>query len=386
MSDCTPCETEAPQICEELPISNDPERIVVENEYFCKETLDIPTNVSLLYYDGAKVKWVDGSENELVSLPQAALRTNNIVPRLGSATGTKALEYWTPPLVGTKYLLYWDGVSFTNVFTADILVNFFSSYFNGLLVKEGNTISFKSGTHGQYLVIENGQIIFKTLSPATPPSGTILYFAGSTIPSGFLLCDGSEYGRTLSDPNPQPTLFSIIGTIYGSGNGSTTFNIPDLRGVFVRGLDNNRNIDPLRNEGILQNGGFKTHNHGGNVGIETNHTHTLSGTSGNQSNDHRHFSVNNQNNGNNISTTKPYINYSYFTNPLNADIFTVQQYELLGDSTEPTIGLTNNNSTTHIHTISGTFSAGTPHVHGINSSGILETRPINVAINCIIKT
>lgn len=65
------------------------------------------------------------------------------------------------------------------------------------------------------------------------PSGTVVSFAGSAAPSGWLLCDGSAVSRTsFSD------LFSTIGTLYGAGNGSTTFNLPDLRGRTVFGLDN----------------------------------------------------------------------------------------------------------------------------------------------------
>lgn len=65
------------------------------------------------------------------------------------------------------------------------------------------------------------------------PSGTVVSFAGSTAPSGWLLCDGSAVSRTT-----YSDLFSNIGTLYGAGNGSTTFNIPDLRGRTVFGLDN----------------------------------------------------------------------------------------------------------------------------------------------------
>lgn len=65
------------------------------------------------------------------------------------------------------------------------------------------------------------------------PSGTVVSFAGSTAPSGWLLCDGSAVSRTT-----YSDLFSSIGTLYGAGNGSTTFNLPDLRGRTVFGLDN----------------------------------------------------------------------------------------------------------------------------------------------------
>lgn len=72
------------------------------------------------------------------------------------------------------------------------------------------------------------------------PAGTVHTFAGtaSSIPSGYLLCDGGAINRSV-----YCNLFDAIGTTYGVGNGSTTFNLPDLRGEFIRGLDNGRGID-----------------------------------------------------------------------------------------------------------------------------------------------
>ena len=58
---------------------------------------------------------------------------------------------------------------------------------------------------------------------ATPKAGFIYPLASSVVPKGFLLCDGSEYSRT-----EYPELFAAIGTIYGAGDGSTTFNVPNL--------------------------------------------------------------------------------------------------------------------------------------------------------------
>lgn len=57
------------------------------------------------------------------------------------------------------------------------------------------------------------------------PVGTVIDFAGPTAPDGYLECDGSAISRTT-----YPILFSIIGTSWGTGDGSTTFNLPDLRG------------------------------------------------------------------------------------------------------------------------------------------------------------
>lgn len=64
------------------------------------------------------------------------------------------------------------------------------------------------------------------------PIGTVLPFAGSTAPTGWLLCNGQAVDRTVA-----ADLFAVIGTTYGSGNGTTTFNLPDLRGRVVAGKD-----------------------------------------------------------------------------------------------------------------------------------------------------
>jgi microcystin-dependent protein len=57
------------------------------------------------------------------------------------------------------------------------------------------------------------------------PPGALMPFAGSSAPTGWLFCDGSAVSRTT-----YSALFTAIGTSYGSGDGSTTFNVPDLRG------------------------------------------------------------------------------------------------------------------------------------------------------------
>jgi microcystin-dependent protein len=62
------------------------------------------------------------------------------------------------------------------------------------------------------------------------PSGAIMPFAMSSAPTGWLACDGSAVSRTT-----YSALFSAISTTWGVGDGSTTFNLPDLRGAFVRG-------------------------------------------------------------------------------------------------------------------------------------------------------
>ena len=62
------------------------------------------------------------------------------------------------------------------------------------------------------------------------PAGAVMAFAMNSAPSGWLAADGSNVNRTT-----YAALFSAIGTTYGAGDGSTTFALPDLRGIFVRG-------------------------------------------------------------------------------------------------------------------------------------------------------
>jgi microcystin-dependent protein len=65
------------------------------------------------------------------------------------------------------------------------------------------------------------------------PPGVIQAFGGDTVPSGWLLCDGSTASRST-----YAGLFAAVGIVHGEGNGTTTFHLPDLRGRFIRGADN----------------------------------------------------------------------------------------------------------------------------------------------------
>ena len=101
------------------------------------------------------------------------------------------------------------------------------------------------------------------------PAGMIMPFAGTSIPAGWLLCDGSSVLKTT-----YSDLYSALGDAWGSSS-STTFNIPDLRGRFLRGVDSGSGNDPDAssrtainsggntgdNVGSYQDDEFKTHNH-----------------------------------------------------------------------------------------------------------------------------
>ena len=79
------------------------------------------------------------------------------------------------------------------------------------------------------------------------PVGSVYTFAGTAVPVGWLKCNGALLSRTT-----YASLFAVIGTTYGAGDGSTTFALPDLRGEFVRGADDGRGVDAGRVLGSAQ--------------------------------------------------------------------------------------------------------------------------------------
>lgn len=133
------------------------------------------------------------------------------------------------------------------------------------------------------------------------PAGAVIPYAGSAAPAGWLLCGGQAVSRS-----DYAALFSIIGTTYGAGNGSTTFNVPDLRGRVVAGEDDMGGAAANRltvgNSGITgttlgaAGGDERLHQHS-HANTLTNNAvtsgndnsdHTHAGTTGNDSPDHTH--------------------------------------------------------------------------------------------------
>jgi microcystin-dependent protein len=101
--------------------------------------------------------------------------------------------------------------------------------------------------------------VLKAQIVAAQPTGTVLSFAGPLLtdadtPAGFLVCNGLSYATT-----DYPALFAVIGYTYGGSGG--TFNVPDLRGEFIRGSDSGRNVDPGRALGSEQLDAFQGHRH-----------------------------------------------------------------------------------------------------------------------------
>jgi len=120
------------------------------------------------------------------------------------------------------------------------------------------------------------------------PSGSVITTAASVAPTGWLLCDGAAVSRTT-----YAVLFAAISTTYGAGDGSTTFNVPDLRRrtpVGVGASDTIASTDGVAyaSRSATQTHSIPPHYHGMGTGADLNITSSGSGTTGNDSPDHTH--------------------------------------------------------------------------------------------------
>ena len=121
---------------------------------------------------------------------------------------------------------------------------------------------------------------FKTeINPAsvdTNLTGTVLVWTVPTVPVGYLECNGTAISRTTFGD-----LFALIGIDYGNGNGSTTFNLPDYRGEFLRGWAHSSTNDPDRASRTDKGNGVIGDNVGTKQGFEIqSHNHQVREYSG----------------------------------------------------------------------------------------------------------
>lgn len=118
--------------------------------------------------------------------------------------------------------------------------------------------------------------VAKAVASATP-AGTITAYAGQSAPDGYLICDGSAVSRTT-----YATLFSVIGTTYGTGDNSTTFNLPDLQGRAIIGVSPSHAISTTGGEEThtLMEYEMPSHNHSGSTDVCDSHHHGTWGEHG----------------------------------------------------------------------------------------------------------
>lgn len=104
----------------------------------------------------------------------------------------------------------------------------------------------------------------------TAPTGSVVQYAGATAPTGYLLCDGAAVSRVT-----YAALYAAIGDAFGEGDGSTTFNVPDTGGRFIRGVNNGQaSRDPDAASRTASNTGGNTGNNVGSVQADQAGPHT----------------------------------------------------------------------------------------------------------------
>lgn len=127
-------------------------------------------------------------------------------------------------------------------------------------IKRGGTIGLGGASHQIAIGWDTPGLVAKvdnqTMNVGVP-TGAIAYFAHTTVPFGWLKANGAAVSRTV-----YANLFALIGTTYGAGDGRTTFNLPDLRGEFIRSWDDGRTVDNGRVIGSWQADEFRSHSHG----------------------------------------------------------------------------------------------------------------------------
>jgi microcystin-dependent protein len=132
------------------------------------------------------------------------------------------------------------------------------------------------------------------------PVGTVIWYAKPSPPAKYLKCNGAAISRaTYSE------LFAVIATNFGSGNGSTTFNLPDLRGEFIRGWDDGRGVDSGRSWASGQSHQFQEHVHTVSRYVSTPEVGNGSGGPSNVWNGFGSVSTTNPTNGNSGAETRP---------------------------------------------------------------------------------
>lgn len=128
-----------------------------------------------------------------------------------------------------------------------------------------------------------GKAVLTAASPAAArtaigaelPAGAYGLFFMATAPSGWLKANGQAVSRTT-----YAALFAAIGTAYGAGDGSTTFNLPDMRGEFARAWDDSRGVDAGRAIGTSQAAAMLNHTHTGTTSADGAHNHNATIASG----------------------------------------------------------------------------------------------------------
>lgn len=205
----------------------------------------------------------------------------------------------------------WVNLSFVPTLFASLTDVLFNGLTDGDILKYDAALGkWKNIPRDYYNKSEIDNILLSVV-----PAGTVIAFASSSAPTGYLKANGALISRTT-----YASLFAIIGTTFGAGDGSTTFALPDLRGYFQRAWDDGRGIDTSRVFGSLQQDSYLNHSHAASSSTAGAHTHGILGG--------------NANAGTNRGNTSSNTNYTIPTNSAGDHTHTITVNESTTGSSE----------------------------------------------------
>ena len=205
-------------------------------------------------------------------------------------------------------------------------------------------------TNGGFLQTDgSGNLSFQIV--AGVPTGSVFCLAVDTVPTGYVKCNGASYSRT----GTYAALFAVIGTTYGAVDGNS-FNVPDLRGEFIRGFDDGRGVDSGRSINDPQGGQNLQHNH------------TASSSVSDPGHFHHSFKLGNAGQSRFNSTLSSNVTPASGTGAANLN----EGYNIVSRSEEADVGKTSS-KTTGVSVNTNTDNQGS------------EARPRNIAMLYIIK-
>jgi microcystin-dependent protein len=130
------------------------------------------------------------------------------------------------------------------------------------------TFKVTDGSQGANKILTSDAAGLASWQNPSEPAGSIIMYGGAATPAGYLSCDGSAVNRIT-----YAALFTAIGVAWGNGDGATTFNLPDLRGRFPRGVAGVSGNDPDAALRTASNSGGNTGNNVGSLQTDTLMSH-----------------------------------------------------------------------------------------------------------------
>jgi microcystin-dependent protein len=188
--------------------------------------------------DGAPEGMAPSGVNDVLRAHQGAIKRwyDWTIPKVTAGTSTAyTLAYTVAPGALVDGMTHLVEFHTTNGAAATLNVNALGAiplyYYSGGLWRAVPPGLFE-GTEVVRVAYHASSGAYRIMNPGAEKTGTVKAFAGSTVPGGYLLCFGQAVSRTA-----YAGLFNVVGTAYGAGDGSTTFNVPDLRGRVAAGKD-----------------------------------------------------------------------------------------------------------------------------------------------------